>query len=847
MSDLRSLLLALSVALCASQFWAPSGHAQTEAEPPAAESADVVAPEAQPEAPDAQSTPGESADAAQTEAQTDIRDAMPVAASDVIVLGGVDYAEWLVDASRAESLITSGTASTTFLDNLRSTLVNWRTQFLAAENTNDARIATLQSQIDSLGPTPEDGSPEPPAIAERRAELAESLRLAQVPRLAALEGFNRANGLIAEIDALLRARQQQELLQLDPSPVNPVNWPIALQDLRVLFSGISTEFTSRLRNPATVSAAMDNAPVLALFSLLGLLALLRGRTWMVGLTQRLQRSSYKRGRAATTFVVSLLQIGVAFGGILVLVTAIDWSGFAPVALLQIVQVLATLVVSTVAAIWLSGRLFPEVDPPLGVLNLDETARLSSRRILKWIGLVVGLALVAETITNLPGVTITTQGVVQTPIYLWLGFLFWRAGKILRLRPAASGDEEEEVSAFLRGSFGILSRGLMGVAVVGPLLAVIGYVNAAEALMVPTALSVALFGVLVALQPVVRDLYALVFRTGRDAAAEALIPVLVNFGLAFIALPLLALFWGMRPEQLSEVYARFWEGIPIGGARITPGNIFAVILVFMLGFLVTRLLQGALKTTVLPRTQMDTGARNALTSGVGYVGIGLAALTAITAGGIDLTAIGFVLGALSVGIGFGLQNVVNNFVSGIILLIERPISEGDWVEVGGNMGIVKSISVRSTRIETFDRTDVIVPNADFISGTVTNWTRGNTIGRVIANVGVAYGTDTRRLDRILNEIARETPGVVQFPEPGVDFLGFGADSLDFRVRVILRDINQMMVVTTELHHRIAERFTEEGIEIPFAQRDVWLRNPETLGAAGTNPSTPPKPSEEDTEQ
>jgi len=213
---------------------------------------------------------------------------------------------------------------------------------------------------------------------------------------------------------------------------------------------------------------------------------------------------------------------------------------------------------------------------------------------------------------------------------------------------------------------------------------------------------------------------------------------------------------------------------------------------------------------------------------GYGMIIAAALIALSVAGVTFQNVAIIAGALSVGIGFGLQNIVNNFVSGLILLFERPISTGDWIVVGNVEGYVRRISIRSTQIQTFDHADVIVPNSELISGSVTNWMLHDSYGRVRVPIGVAYGSDTEAVKSTLLRIAHEHPQIVQnvrgVPDPYVLFLSFGDSALSFELRAFVRDVDQRLIVLSDLNFAIDAAFREAGIELPFPQRDVHLIEP-----------------------
>ncbi len=329
--------------------------------------------------------------------------------------------------------------------------------------------------------------------------------------------------------------------------------------------------------------------------------------------------------------------------------------------------------------------------------------------------------------------------------------------------------------------------------------------------------------------------------------RALLDVVIYLGGAVVVL----MIWGVPGEDIYASSRGVLQEFSIGNVTISLGDILVAILVFIAAVTVTRAIQRALTERVFPQTNLDVGIQNSLSSGFGYVGLAIAIMLAISAIGLDLSNIALIAGALSVGIGFGLQAIINNFVSGLILLIERPIKVGDWIIAGGHEGTVKRINVRATEIETFQRAAIIIPNSELITGAVTNWTHRDRFGRVEVPVGVAYGSDVEKVMEILKKCMQDHEAILPWPEPFVVFLRFGESSLDFEARGYIGDVERRIRVLSELNTAVERALREADIEIPFPQRDLHIRSATPLefaqrqGAAAAASKAKTDPETQDT--
>jgi len=302
---------------------------------------------------------------------------------------------------------------------------------------------------------------------------------------------------------------------------------------------------------------------------------------------------------------------------------------------------------------------------------------------------------------------------------------------------------------------------------------------------------------------------------------------VKLAILVVSVPLILLQWGYTWPDIYEWYRQLFFDFHIGNTQVSFAVLLASVIVFGLAYAAARIFEGWLDAHVLKPAGISGGVRDSIRTGLGYVGIVIAALAAFSYAGFNLSNLAIVAGAFSVGIGFGLQSVINNFVSGLILLAERPIKVGDLVVVGSDEGYVRKISVRSTEVETPERARILIPNSYLVTDKVKNWTLRDNIRRIVVPVSVARACDPRKVRAILLKVAQDNPDVMTVPAPSVELEEFGMDSLEFKLYAFI-DLSKGGT-STDLRIAILDAFNDAGIASPFRRTDVTLQNMEWLRA------------------
>jgi len=765
---------------------------------------------------------------------------------------------WVAALDELEREIEAGEITEDRFETIRETLLAIVAEARQATGAVQGTMAVTQQMIDALGPPPAEGAPpEPEVLANERRRLQESLATYQGRQGQAELAATRAGILLSAANAQRIAILTETLLHRGPSPFEPDTWAVLPEQLAYL--------EDLLLDPSNTPASELLDDDLRLL-LIGASAL----AFAIGIPlSRWLHRRYGHGRPieAPTYRQRVLAaiVEAVVGGLLPAIATLlglfvlaELVAEHPLARALRPAVLAGALglmffffgaglarailaprhpqwriaeVADAAAAPLSRR-FTVLAATLGgvgatIMLMDDTALPEELLSVIFFSLVTLTAFALFTL--LPAPLWRRQPVTQ-PATTALGPR--PAAPLSDGAPAPAGEPEVEHGTWPR---------LRGLAFIVGLVAIVasalGYHGMARYVGQLFFAGMAAAGFVLLLRGVLRELMGLFLaaRSGRVASwrrtlfprerglrfFEYVVLALIDIFLFFLWLALLVPVTGIAWSEARSWLAAAAEGFSIGGFVLRPTDILLAILAFFLALTVTRFLQRRLDERVLAKLQIDRGVQNSITTGIGYVGVIIAIVIGVMTLGLDLSNLALIAGALSVGIGFGLQNVVQNFVAGLILLVERPIKVGDVVTVGQYSGLVKRISVRATEIQTGQRAAVIIPNADLVAQPVVNLTHKDKVGRVDVAVGVEYGSDLKQVREALRSCAEETEHVLRYPAPMVVFKDFGASSLDFQVWAFVADIDHSLSVASELRYRIAERFAALGIQMPYAQRVVHI--------------------------
>ena len=762
--------------------------------------------------------------------------------------------EWNRTLEQAKGYLGGPSQSKMQTEEFLALLSDLRKAAAAARADAEAQITSVERLTEALGPTPEgEEQQEPPEVAEKRKKYSEDLTFYRARQAQAQLAIAQAQELETTLAATTRQRLVEKLLRRNP--VTPTVIGTGFRDVvQVLQTLARAPFAWRDGLTETEREKLSFTLVIVVVVLAALIGwgIRRFLLARFGRDSSIAEPSYRQRLLAAIAegVARGIVPALIFGGILARlgsnearITGLFADLIGGFCLAVIVVVLAVALPKAALA------------PDLPAWRLAPIGSQNARTICR---LIVILAAFFAADMFLALATASLDRTVEAAtFYALVSGTLEGIGILLLVRhrlwqeepaePAVAGEpvaEPEPPSPFWRA----LRVLIMVLSVAGIGAALLGYSQLSFYLIKNLLISGVVVGALFLLRGLLRELVGGLSRS--DWLVQGLrmshrsrqlfkfwLRAFLDLAVVLIGIFVIAPGWGMPVEEMTRWTVEMLQGFQVGSVTISVVDIALAVAVFLLAMVLTRMLQRALSDRILPQTQLDTGVQHSLASGFGYVGLVLAAALAIATVGIDLSNIALIAGALSVGIGFGLQNIVNNFVSGLILLVERPIKVGDWVVVGNNEGFVKRINVRATELQTFQRASVIIPNADLLSAALTNLTHKDRYGRIEVIVGVAYGSDTAKVRDILLECAGEHERVLGWPEPFVLFRDFGASSLDFELRCYTDDVVYRMIIGSDLRFRIDQRFREDGIEIPFPQRVLHMAETKSVAERPTGVVTP----------